>query len=250
MCQTIALPPILRGDDRERPRRPASSQWNSRVGRSQTRTGCSPGASSLVRAFIARRPPRRCLPERRTANRALLRTLAPASHAGRARPRVNEAENSHASIFHAGADGSGWARRPARLHCPPPRSSPSPKTRSSTARPRFTVMATHFGRVAAMANGRVPFDAKAAADNAELATIDVEAAVRRLRRRHATRARPRPSRRSGPRWTSSTPRPRRCRKRWSSSTSRPRPATSTRSRRRSARPARACKACHDSYRKE
>jgi len=35
----------------------------------------------------------------------------------------------------------------------------------------FTVMATHFGRVAAMANGRIPFDAKAAADNAELATI-------------------------------------------------------------------------------
>jgi len=33
------------------------------------------------------------------------------------------------------------------------------------------VMATHFGRVAAMANGRVPFDAKAAADNAEIATI-------------------------------------------------------------------------------
>lgn len=33
----------------------------------------------------------------------------------------------------------------------------------------FTVMAAHFGRVAAMANGRVPFDAKAAADNAEIA---------------------------------------------------------------------------------
>jgi cytochrome c556 len=33
----------------------------------------------------------------------------------------------------------------------------------------MTVMASHFGRVAAMANGRVPFDAKAAADNAELA---------------------------------------------------------------------------------
>ena len=33
------------------------------------------------------------------------------------------------------------------------------------------MMATHFGRVAAMANGRVPFDAKAAADNAEIATI-------------------------------------------------------------------------------
>ena len=35
----------------------------------------------------------------------------------------------------------------------------------------MTIMATHFGRVAAMANGRIPFDAKAAADNAELATI-------------------------------------------------------------------------------
>ena len=31
-------------------------------------------------------------------------------------------------------------------------------------------MAAHFGRVAAMANGRVPFDAKAAADNIEIAT--------------------------------------------------------------------------------
>jgi len=30
-------------------------------------------------------------------------------------------------------------------------------------------MATHFGRVAAMANGRVPFDAKVAADNAAVA---------------------------------------------------------------------------------
>lgn len=34
----------------------------------------------------------------------------------------------------------------------------------------FTVMAAHFGRVAAMANGRIPFDAKVAADNAEIAT--------------------------------------------------------------------------------
>lgn len=30
----------------------------------------------------------------------------------------------------------------------------------------MTVMATHFSRVGAMANGRVPFDAKVAADNA------------------------------------------------------------------------------------
>ena len=31
------------------------------------------------------------------------------------------------------------------------------------------VMAQHFGRVGAMVNGRVPYDAKAAADNAEIA---------------------------------------------------------------------------------
>lgn len=35
----------------------------------------------------------------------------------------------------------------------------------------FTVLGTHFGRVAAMANGRIPFDAKAVADNAEIATL-------------------------------------------------------------------------------
>jgi cytochrome c556 len=33
----------------------------------------------------------------------------------------------------------------------------------------MTVMAAHFGRVAGMANGKIPFDAKAAADNAEIA---------------------------------------------------------------------------------
>jgi cytochrome c556 len=33
----------------------------------------------------------------------------------------------------------------------------------------FTVMATHFGRLGAMANGRIPFDAKVAAENADLA---------------------------------------------------------------------------------
>ena len=35
----------------------------------------------------------------------------------------------------------------------------------------FTVMSTHFGRVGAMVQGKVPFDAKAAADNAEIATM-------------------------------------------------------------------------------
>ena len=33
----------------------------------------------------------------------------------------------------------------------------------------FNVMATHFGRLGAMANGRIPFDAKVAAENADLA---------------------------------------------------------------------------------
>lgn len=32
----------------------------------------------------------------------------------------------------------------------------------------FTVMGSHFGRIAAMAQGRVPFDAKAAAENADI----------------------------------------------------------------------------------
>jgi cytochrome c556 len=33
----------------------------------------------------------------------------------------------------------------------------------------FTVMSAHFGRVGAMAAGRVPYDAKAAAENADIA---------------------------------------------------------------------------------
>jgi cytochrome c556 len=32
----------------------------------------------------------------------------------------------------------------------------------------FTVMAAHFGRLGAMANGRAPYDAKSAADNADV----------------------------------------------------------------------------------
>jgi cytochrome c556 len=35
----------------------------------------------------------------------------------------------------------------------------------------FSVMATHFGRIGAMANGKAPFDAKAAADNADIALM-------------------------------------------------------------------------------
>jgi cytochrome c556 len=33
----------------------------------------------------------------------------------------------------------------------------------------FTVMSAHFGRLGAMANGRMPYDAKTAAENAEIA---------------------------------------------------------------------------------
>jgi cytochrome c556 len=35
----------------------------------------------------------------------------------------------------------------------------------------FTVMATHFGRIGAMVNGRAPFDAAAAQQSAEIATM-------------------------------------------------------------------------------
>ena len=35
----------------------------------------------------------------------------------------------------------------------------------------LSVMSTHFGRIGAMANGRVPFDAKVASDNAEIVAV-------------------------------------------------------------------------------
>lgn len=35
----------------------------------------------------------------------------------------------------------------------------------------LSVMGTHFGRLGAMANGKVPFDAKVAADNAQLVAV-------------------------------------------------------------------------------
>ena len=37
----------------------------------------------------------------------------------------------------------------------------------------LSVMGTHFGRLGAMANGRVPFDAKVAADNAEIVAEEI-----------------------------------------------------------------------------
>jgi cytochrome c556 len=44
----------------------------------------------------------------------------------------------------------------------------------------FTVMAAHFGRVGAMASGRAPYDAKAAAENADIAPL-LQKAVTRAR---------------------------------------------------------------------
>ncbi len=60
----------------------------------------------------------------------------------------------------------------------------------------MTVMGTHFGRLGAMVQGKVPFDAKAAAGQREHRTRDVHAAVLgvRARHRHGTATqRPRPT---------------------------------------------------------
>jgi cytochrome c556 len=50
-----------------------------------------------------------------------------------------------------------------RRHQP---SSPKPEDAIKYRQSSLFVMAQHFGRIGAMANGRVPFDAKVAADNA------------------------------------------------------------------------------------
>lgn len=50
---------------------------------------------------------------------------------------------------------------------------PPPKPEEAAIKYRkaaFTLMAAHFGPIAAMANGRIPFDAKVVAENAEIAT--------------------------------------------------------------------------------
>lgn len=62
----------------------------------------------------------------------------------------------------------------------------------------LAVMGAHFARIGAMANGRVPFDAKVAADNAELVAT-LSKLPWRLSGRAPTRwATPRASRKSGP----------------------------------------------------
>ncbi len=43
------------------------------------------------------------------------------------------------------------------------------------------VMAQHFGRIGAMANGKAPYDPKVAADSAEIVSDDVPSAMARIR---------------------------------------------------------------------
>ena len=63
----------------------------------------------------------------------------------------------------------------------------------------LSVMGTHFGRLGAMANGKVPFDAKVAADNAELVAAMAKLPWAGFRPRHRQgRAAARPSPKSGP----------------------------------------------------
>lgn len=44
----------------------------------------------------------------------------------------------------------------------------------------FTVMAAHFGRLGAMASGRAPYDAKAAAENADVGRYARQVALGRI----------------------------------------------------------------------
>ena len=61
------------------------------------------------------------------------------------------------------------------------------------------VMGQHFGRIGAMVNGRAPYDAKAAVENAEIVAEMARAAMGGFRQPAPTRGRPRgPSRKSGP----------------------------------------------------
>ena len=46
-----------------------------------------------------------------------------------------------------------------------------PETAIKYRKAAMTLMETHVGRIFAMANGRVPFDAKAVAENAEIAAV-------------------------------------------------------------------------------
>ena len=66
---------------------------------------------------------------------------------------------------------SGCALLGASIALPAAAQFAKPEDAIKYRKAAFTVMATHFGRVAAMANGKIPFDAKMAADNAEIATM-------------------------------------------------------------------------------
>lgn len=66
---------------------------------------------------------------------------------------------------------TGAALLGATLALPAAAQFAKPEDAIKYRRAAFTVMSTHFGRVAAMSSGKIPFDAKAAADNAEIATL-------------------------------------------------------------------------------
>ena len=95
----------------------------------------------------------------------------------------------------------------------------------------LTVMGAHFGRVAGMANGRIPFDAKVAADNAAIAETMSKLPWLDLEKEPTRVPRPGPSLKSGPTTPSSRKPARRCRVKWSSLSRPPKPAIWTPSRR-------------------
>jgi DNA-binding MarR family transcriptional regulator/cytochrome c556 len=118
----------------------------------------APGRSRRARIHpdaVARRPPLGRSHVRRSPGPPGPVPHAPATASGRARPdrprRLHEEVCIAASVAAA-----------ALIRSPRRRSSPSPRTRSSIASPRFSLMGAHMGRLGAMVNGRVPYDAKVA----------------------------------------------------------------------------------------
>ena len=204
MCQIIAPPP-RRALTIDATTSTASSQWKARVGRSQTRTRCSVEPVVVHRRSSLRRIRCRC-----RASRRRLRTLAAAPE-GRA-PRSRQGD-VHDPIVHAGADGSRWARHLRRLAA-----GGSPVRQ---ARRRDPLSARRLHRdVDALRSRRGDGQRHAFPSTPRpwpttpRSRPSCRSCPTPASSKEATRAKPVPSRRSGPRWTSSAPPPRRCRTRW------------------------------------
>ena len=150
-------------------------------------------------ATITRRRPAAASRRSRLGNcRRALRTIRPPRRHPYIPAQPDSGEADETLSCRSPGRSSAWAPR-----CRRPRSSASPRTPSSTARASWRCRATTSGEIFAMANGRMPFDAKLAAENAEiLATLT--GCRGSASSRAPTRARPRPSRRSGTRRTGST----------------------------------------------